>query len=380
MVTSNHLPSFLHKRHRLDSERKHQQKMHHGERTLPVTGLAGSHKGVVLYYCLLIVLQIQYSASLLHPVSNVVDPRPGRSSTRLASCPESFDVSPQHSRAKYSRRSLIRDTTSGLLFFLSALPASAETSGLPKITDRVVFDVRVSRSDGTFYTRGDETDEERKFYSVTVGLFGKAAPTHVERFLSYVRPSEEVLRDDRPFPAYSQSQFKSFDQATGVLFGGTIPSLEVTAFGGSTALKYGGRILPAPLWLERKANDDIATEDLPLPHSTKGLLIHRKLDPSPEFGITTRSDSGSYVSDFDRDYVAFGKVLEGMDFLNYCQELPTYSVERAVQDDNPVKDAIFNAQREFFRGAAKSMGDTRVAKVYPGKLLRRVEVTRVSTL
>jgi len=302
-----------------------------------------------------------------------------------------------------TRRSVVQDSSRHLLLLLSAWqprssPAAAavttETSSsstttaattLPKITDRILIDVRIARPDGTFYVRGDETDDLVKKYSLKIGLFGKAAPTHVERFLSYVRPSEEVIRDDKPFPSYSQSRFQSFDEATGVLYGGTIPSLETTEFAGSTALRYGGRILPAPLWLEsKKSSDDSSSEPLPLPHSTKGLLIHRKLDVSPTFGITTRSDAGTYVSDFDLDNVAFGVVLEGMDFLEYCSELPTYSVERPQQDEESlVQDAakaVFDAQRDFFRGAAKSFGDTRVSKLVPGKLLRRVEVTRVALL
>jgi hypothetical protein len=51
--------------------------------------------------------------------------------------------------------------------------------------------------------------------------------------------------------------------------------------------------------------------------------------------------------------------------------------ENVVQD---AAQAVFNAQRGFFRGAAKSLGDTRVSKVYEGKLLRRVEVTQVGIL
>jgi hypothetical protein len=289
------------------------------------------------------------------------------------------------SRCETSRRALLQKSSAvwvlGAVTAATTSPALAEVE-LPKITDKVHFDVRVSRPDGTFYIRGDETDELVRKFSVTVGLFGTAAPNHVERFLSYIRPSEEVLRDDLPFPSYGQSLFKSFDQADGVLYGGTIPSLEVTEFAGSTALKYGGRILPAPLWLEKKGTPTEGTT--PLPHSAKGLLIHKKLDAAPIFGITSRSDSGSYVSDFDRDNVAFGVVLDGMEFVDFCAELPTYSTSRPLpEDDSVIQDAakvVFDAQRDFFRGAAKSLGDTRVSKVFPGKLLRRVEVTRVALL
>lgn len=297
------------------------------------------------------------------------------------------------------RRSVVIRGSGSLLFFLSQLvntqnPALAAatsngtssnapitTTKLPTITTKLSMDVRVSRPDGTFYVRDDETDALVQKFQLQIGLFGKAAPTHVERFLSYIIPSEADIREDRPFPSYASSLFKSYDDATGVLQGGTIPSLGVTEFGGSTALQYAGRILPAPLWLETRTTE--TSETAPLAHSAKGLLIHRKLDVTPTFGITTRSDSSTYVSDFDREYVAFGIVLEGMDFLRYVQELPTYQIERPMQDDNVVQDAaktVFDAQREFFRGAAKSFGDTRVGKVFPGKLLRRVEVTRIDMI
>ena len=42
--------------------------------------------------------------------------------------------------------------------------------------------------------------------------------------------------------------------------------------------------------------------------------------------------------------------------------------------------SVFTAQRKVFRDAAKTFGDTRLDKVYDGKLLRRVEVTKVGNL
>eukprot|EP00593_Proboscia_inermis_P002852 CAMPEP_0171298528 /NCGR_PEP_ID=MMETSP0816-20121228/7316_1 /TAXON_ID=420281 /ORGANISM="Proboscia inermis, Strain CCAP1064/1" /LENGTH=69 /DNA_ID=CAMNT_0011773639 /DNA_START=198 /DNA_END=407 /DNA_ORIENTATION=+ len=61
------------------------------------------------------------------------------------------------------------------------------------------------------------------------------------------------------------------------------------------------------------------------------------------------------------------------------EDIPTYS-EKGVPGDNvgnTVAGSIFATQRQLFRGAAKSFGDGRLDKVYEGKLLRRVEVTRV---
>jgi hypothetical protein len=57
------------------------------------------------------------------------------------------------------------------------------------VTDKVAFDVRISRQDGNFYGRDDlpDTPENAVFQGrILVGLFGKVAPIHVTRFLQYV--------------------------------------------------------------------------------------------------------------------------------------------------------------------------------------------------
>lgn len=144
-------------------------------------------------------------------------------------------------------------------------------------------------------------------------------------------------------------------------------------------MQYGGRILPAPLWIDKNTEK--------LSHDRKGLLSHKFLDATPVFGITTRS-----CTELDSSSLVFGQVLldeSSREFLRKCEDLPTYSMERPKgdprQDENTkvvqdVAASIFNTQREFFRGAAKTFGDTRADKVYEGKLLRRVEVTQVGML
>jgi len=193
--------------------------------------------------------------------------------------------------------------------------------------------------------------------------------------------------------------------------GGSIPGLEIGSIGGGTVLRYGGRILPAPFWSDGTTT---TREEERLSHNVgKGLLTHRNLDVTPTFGITTRSGGGY---ELDGSYTVFGKILsdEGtyvsggggggdvedgtstnnsnVSFLSVVQDLPTYSMdrpappndvtlpsegERAVQE---IASAVFSTQREFFRGAAKTFGDSRIDKVYEGKLLRRVEVTKVGLL
>jgi len=252
-----------------------------------------------------------------------------------------------------------------------------------KITDKVFFDVRISRQDGTFYVRDDlpDTPENKVFTGrLTMGLFGEVAPNHVQRFKSYINPSASDPSDDNPLPNYSRSVFSSLDQATGLLAGGRIPALEATMVNGSPALRYGGRLLSSTLWVDPPPR---------LTHTMRGLLTHRQLEPLPVFGITTRSDT----TVLDSSHTVFGRILwddDATQFFTIVRDLPTYSMERSVVSADSVGTdpslmeesarAVFTAQRNFFRSTAKALGDTRLDKVYEGKLLRRVEVTRVGFL
>jgi cyclophilin family peptidyl-prolyl cis-trans isomerase len=247
-----------------------------------------------------------------------------------------------------------------------------------EITDKVFIDVRIARSDGSTYIRDDllDTFENRVlFQRIPIGLYGKMAPKAVEKFLSYI----DIGKDfdiDNPYPSYSRSTFPALDQGTGLLMGGYISSLRAKDVAGSTALTYGSRVLPADLWIGKQSTGRCS-------HSTKGLLTHKNLDPLPNFGITTRSQPS-----LDTTHTVFGQILWDADTLKFfrdLEEIPTYAVERPSGYDNDsvtgaVAKSVFNAQREFFRGAAKSMGDDRVGKLYNGKLLRRMEVLKVGRL
>lgn len=135
----------------------------------------------------------------------------------------------------------------------------------------------------------------------------------------------------------------------------------------------------APLWIEP------GTPAMTLKHNTKGLLTHRILDVAPTFGITTRTST----PELDGTCVVFGKVLvddSSQEFFRLVEDLPTYNMERTTTDPrgenlaDTAKSAVFNSQREIFRSVAKGIGDSRVSKVYEGKLLRRVEVTQVGIM
>ena len=45
-----------------------------------------------------------------------------------------------------------------------------------------------------------------------------------------------------------------------------------------------------------------------------------------------------------------------------------------------VADVWFRAQRRFYVGASKAIGDQRGARVFPNKILRRAEVTAVRVI
>lgn len=267
------------------------------------------------------------------------------------------------------------------LAVLSTNSASAATSdGLPPITNKVFFDVRISRADGTFYVRDPKLDErddtttdlsDEPFYGQLVfGLYGTRTPNHVQRFLSYVNAPYDV---DNPFPSYSRSRFTTLDISSGLLIGGTIPGLDVTTLAGGNVLEYGGRVLPAKLWIEDRNTDADSGEKIS--HSRKGLLTHRNLDLTPSFGITTLSDSES----LDSSHTVFGCVLEDSGgFLDRVLDLPVLTESGKVSrtefnadsSSGRVNDvggalaaSLFTAQRKVFRDAAKTLGDSRLDKV-----------------
>jgi cyclophilin family peptidyl-prolyl cis-trans isomerase len=344
--------------------------------------------------------------------------------------PASIETTNKELASSEKRRSIVSKTLAAAVLAVTAwqgpqpssLPARAvETAQaqpsfiLPSeatITKKVFFNVRVSRQDGTFYVRDDlpDTPENQVFQGrIVVGLYGKNAPNHVHRFLSYIQTAATSLGgddNDNPLPSYARSTFTRLDQATGLLVGGTIASLQLVDLNGSTALRYGSRVLPAPLWIERgettttKNTKNSATPPPRISHCARGLLTHAILDATPTFGITTRRDT----TPLDATHTVFGTILWennnehdsflSSEFLSLARDLPTYGVDgrpvvvtggtAAAPDNNTLLDeaatAVFAAQRDFFRSTAKRLGDSRLDKVYEGKLLRRVEITQAGVL
>lgn len=278
------------------------------------------------------------------------------------------------------RRSFLRRAALSVVAF-PAGRAGAEDVGAdpPRITHRVAVDVRCSRADGSFYVRdatpSDAAGDEPYYATLVLGLFGEQAPNHVRQFLGYADVREDL---DNPRPSYSRSKFQTLDSSTGLLIGGTIPGLRVSSLAGGSGLEYAGRILPATLWLEDPGAPKLS-------HDAKGLLTHRNLDATPSFGITTRGGAAA----LDAGHTVFGRVLEDRDgFLDRVVDLPVLTDEGRVSRTanepaaagGSLASGVFTAQRAIFRDAAKTFGDSRLEKVYDGKILRRIEVTKVGVL
>lgn len=254
-------------------------------------------------------------------------------------------------------------------------------SFLPTITHKVNFNVRISRADGTFYVRDDPPDviptpDNQVFTgTITVGLYGTHAPNHVSKFLQYADSSNYDPLEDFPLPSYSKSIFTTFIQSNGVLIGGSIPGLSISSINGASALEYRGRVIPASLWI-----DDFTQQKAKIPHFKKGLITHRNLDVLPNFGITTRE-----ANELNGSHTVFGEIIptdSSNAFFSRIVDLPTYSMSTDNTINNPavgeVASSFYSFQKDLFRSAAKTFGDTRLDNIYEGKILRRVEVTSVS--
>lgn len=285
-------------------------------------------------------------------------------------------------------------------------PISSSSSTSPPITHKVNFNVRISRADGTFYVRDDPpgtipTADNQVFTgTITLGLYGTYVPNHVSKFLDYVgdKGGSYDPFEDVPTPSYSRSMFTTFLQSNGLLIGGTIPGLHLTTLNGASALEYRGRISAASLWIDKFSQSQETRKKIS--HSRSGLLTHRNFDVLPNFGITTRE-----AMELDGSHTVFGELIpteSSNAFLRRIVDLPTYSNTKSMSlgtnpsntgntinameggqnsNNRAVEEAassFYSFQKDLFRSAAKTFGDTRLDNIYEGKILRRVEVTSVN--
>jgi len=180
----------------------------------------------------------------------------------------------------------------------------------------------------------------------------------VKQFLQFVQSEQGTLG-----PSYSSSMF--FRQEAGRwLEGGKINGLSKTEIAGVEEYEWMGRLLPLSPALEANG----------LKHDSRMLLSHRKFNPGPEFAITVAPSP-----QLDGPNTVFGEVLQGQELVLAMAQLP-FVTGKSLDPSGSPSDQWWQAQNRYFQSLAKQLGDTRVSNKYPGKLLRRVEVTKCGVL
>lgn len=238
------------------------------------------------------------------------------------------------------------------------------------------------------------------------GLYGRDAPQGVSRFVSFIDGTVGQFATTGGGPAYAQSSFE-YVRPGELLEGGRIPGLKQTTFAGN--LEWEVRDVPSAevqclaAWLGhgRRATHRAARAHarsharshrlcpqymsrlLPtlrpilevndLRHDRRGLLTRARFESGPGFGVTLGA-----VPRLDGSHEVIGELLEGADLLERIEALP-YITGKSIEGEGSLANSVFQAQKSLFSGIAKSGGDAR-AEDRTGKLLRRVEITRVGML
>ena len=258
----------------------------------------------------------------------------------------------------------------------------AALDGTAAATTTVRLSMRIARPDGTFYVRakGEEDPEPPKIGDVDVELFGKA-PAAVATFLAFALGDPASADAPTYASAILDERGSSSDgqQLPVVYAARRLRGVETRSIGGEQILvrsRDGGEVL------SRNAEAIAAKlrkEPSAASHDTAGILTRQRGDAPQAFGLTV---AGSKALDATNQ--AFGRVVrDPAGLLAAISTLNAYSLDAApdgLSKDVPGAAAIYRAQKDAFRGAAKAFGDGRASKIFPGKLLRRVEITRVELL
>lgn len=241
-------------------------------------------------------------------------------------------------------------------------PGDVRAAGVPEITDKVKLDIKIANYTEESIGRNRGATGSG---SVTIGLYGKASPEHVKRFMNVIRG------DGVETPNYGNALFYKITP-TGLLEMDKVKGIRKVNIAGQEQYEYNGNILSGYTPL---------LENNGLSHNRKGLLSAKQLASTPEFSITLNDKpSKDELNELDTFHCVFGEVLSGFDVLQAIYELPTYSYqtstgyggrERGVESG--IADKWFSSQREFYVNVGKSFGDTRAVDLR-GKVLKRVQI------
>ena len=251
----------------------------------------------------------------------------------------------------------------------------AALDGTSAATTIVRLSMRIARPDGTFYVRakGEEDPEPPKIGDVDVELFGRA-PAAVATFLAFALGDPASAEA----PTYASAILDERAADAPVIYAARrLRGVETRSIGGEQILvrsRDGGEVL------SRNAEAIAAKlrkEPSAVSHDAAGILTRQRGDSPQAFGLTV---AGSKVLDATNQ--AFGRVVrDNNNLIEAVGALNAYFLDAVgPSTDVPGAAALYRAQKDAFRGAAKAFGDGRASKIFPGKLLRRVEITRVELL
>ena len=229
----------------------------------------------------------------------------------------------------------------------------------PEITQKVYIDIKIANyTEESIGLNRAATGSGR----IIIGLYGKASPLSVKRFL------ETVDGDGETTPNFYNAQFSKIVDGN-LLEIEKIRGVNKISLAGSEQYEYKGNVLP---------NYNPILETNTLTHSTAGLLTRKQLSPGPEFGITLKN-----ATNLDGFHIIFGKIISGYDVLESIADLPqyTYSTKTGYvgksKDSNSQLDNLadkwFESQKDFYINLGKGLGDDRAVD-QRGKLLRRVTI------
>ena len=240
-------------------------------------------------------------------------------------------------------------------------PTVSKTTAAAKVTQRAYLDIRIIK-------RFDvEVLEDAAIRGrLTFNLFGNDAPKGTTKFLEFIEGTVGQFAKSGGGPAYSQAQFDRVRPGE-LIEVNKIAGLKTVEFAGGEEFQYMSRLVPLRPVLE--AND--------FKHDARGLLTRPILSPGPEFGVTLNP-----TPNLDGSHEVIGQLdprsPENFVLLAELEGLP-YITGTSLEGEGTAANAVFQAQKAFFGGLSKSVGDTR-AKDRTGTLLRRVEITSCGLL
>jgi hypothetical protein len=199
----------------------------------------------------------------------------------------------------------------------------------------------------------------------TLAENARAIQAQLAKFLDFVDGTPGQFKASGGGPAYSGAQFEKLQPGV-LLEGGKIAGLRQTKFAGQLEYEYLGRLLPLRPVLE--ASDVL--------HDRRGLLTRSIFAIGPEFGITLAP-----APSLDGTHEVIGQLepnAANEALLTILEGLP-YITGKSMEGEGTAANAVFTAQREFFTGLSKAVGDSR-AEDRTGQLLRRVEITKCGHL